>query len=205
MREVAMFVEDKAHELIVGSLVRRMAAEQGVQIKVDVRSAHGGHGRVAKTFRQYLRDVDRQSADVVSLVVVATDTNCKGINKRADEIRTASEPIPVVRAIPDPHVERWLLLDGAAFKQVFGTGCDAPDRKCERNLYKQRLMQAIVTTGRKPPLGGIEHAEEIVEAMDIHRACEADNSFDRFVSDLRAAFRTWPRPPATAGSSPSPV
>ena len=36
---------------------------------------------------------------------------------------------PVVLAVPDPHVERWLLLDGAAFKAAVGHGCDAPDQK----------------------------------------------------------------------------
>ena len=45
--------------------------------------------------------------------------------------------MPVILAPPDPHVERWLLLDGAAYKAVFGKGCDTPDLKCDRNHYKQ--------------------------------------------------------------------
>ena len=42
--------------------------------------------------------------------------------------------------VPNPHVERWLLLDGAAFKAAVGHGCDAPDQKCDRGRYKERLL-----------------------------------------------------------------
>ncbi len=95
----------------------------------------------------------------------------------------------MVLAIPDPHIERWLLLDGAAFKTVFGTGCNAPDLKCGRNHYKRQLIDAIQTAGFTPLLGGIEYAQEIVQNMDLDRIACLDKSFDRFVSDLRSAFK----------------
>lgn len=97
----------------------------------------------------------------------------------------------MVLAVPDPHVERWLLLDGAAFKAVFGQGCDAPDRKCDRDRYKQRLVEAIRGTGVTPSVGGIEYAEDIVRAMDVDRAMQADRSFARFVDGLRAELQSW--------------
>ena len=97
----------------------------------------------------------------------------------------------MVLAIPDPHIERWLLLDGAAFKTVFGIGCDAPDQKCDRGRYKQRLIEAVHAAGTTPLLGGIEYAEDIVMAMDIDRASRLDRSFKRFVEDLRDAFQGW--------------
>jgi hypothetical protein len=65
---------------------------------------------------------------------------------------------PINVAVPDPHIERWLLLDGAAFKAVFGEGCDAPDLKCSRDRYKSRLIEAIRGTGVTPNLGGLEFA-----------------------------------------------
>ena len=83
----------------------------------------------------------------------------------------------MVLAIPDPHIERWLLLDGAAFKAVFGTGCDAPDLKCERNHYKRQLMDAIQSAGTTPRLGGIEYAEEIVQHMNLDRVARLDRVF----------------------------
>lgn len=94
-------------------------------------------------------------------------------------------------AVPDPHVERWLLLDGAAFKAVFGQGCKAPDRKCSRNRYKNLLIAAIRAAGSTPLLGGIEHAEDIIRAMDIDRAALADASLRNFVDSLRATFQRW--------------
>ena len=44
---------------------------------------------------------------------------------------------------PDPHVECWMLLDSAAFQDVFGKGCGKPDSKCKRGRYKNLLVDAI--------------------------------------------------------------
>jgi len=42
-----------------------------------------------------------------------------------------------------------------------------------------------------PNLGGLEFAEDVVQCLDIAPAEQADDSFRRFVGDLRAAFRSW--------------
>lgn len=96
-----------------------------------------------------------------------------------------------VCAVPDPHIERWLLLDSAAFKEVLGKGCPAPDQRCERDRYKQQLLQAIRDTGRTPLLGGMEHAESLINAFDIARIAHTDNSFGKLVSELDDWFRKW--------------
>lgn len=194
MREVALFVEDDAHRQIIGPLVKRIAEEQRVAIRLHWRTAVRGHGRVVQELRDYLRDLERMGATVFPhLIIIATDANCTGLNHRAQQLRqhTQDASPPVVPAIPDPHVERWLLLDGAAFKTAVGQGCSAPDQKCDRNRYKQRLIEAIRDAGVTPILGGLEYAEDIVRAMDIGRAAQADKSFGRFVDGLRAAFRAW--------------
>ena len=77
----------------------------------------------------------------------------KECNERRKEFDQADSLAPIVLATPDPHVERWLLLDGAAFRQVFGRGCDAPNLRCDRDLYKQRLVAAILAAGITPTLG----------------------------------------------------
>ena len=192
MREIALFGEDFAHQQVIGALVERLADECGIDVRLGWRSAVRGHGRVVQEFRRYLQDLARQGTRP-DLIVVATDANCRGWNERARKIGNPDAPAPSVLAVPDPHIERWLLLDGAAFKSVFGKGCDAPDRKCDRDRYKQRLAEAIHTTGIIPILGGIEFAEDIVRAMDVDRAMRADRSLERFVNDLRAAFRQWRR------------
>ena len=194
MREIALFVEDDAHRLFVGALVERIAQKRGIGIRRDWRNATGGHGKVAQEFTRYARDLERQASRPPDLIVVATDANCRGPNARAREFPGDVVPAPLVRAIPDPHVERWLLLDGAAFKRVFGQGCDAPDRKCDRGRYKHLLVEAIRAAGIAPSFGGVEFAEDVAREMDLARAAQADRSFKRFVDALDGVFRGWGRP-----------
>ena len=187
---IALFVEDYAHRQVVGALVRRVADEYGVAVRLDWRSAVRGHGRVVRELSDYLRDLAGQGRPP-DLIIAATDANCSGLNERAREIAVPEAPAPMISAIPDPHVERWLLLDGAAFKAVFGRGCDAPDWKCGRDLYKQRFTEAVRATGIIPSLGGIEFAEDIVQQMDIERAMGLDRSLRRFVRELRGVLQRW--------------
>ena len=192
MREVALFGEDRAHQLVVGALLRRLAEEHRVEVSLVWRQAYGGHRRVKHELNDYLRALHRNREPLPDLVVVATDANCKGLNERMREVSNPNAQMPpTVLAIPDPHVERWLLLDGAAFKTVLGQGCRAPDRKCDRDRYKQRLVEAIQAAGVEPILGGIEYAEDIIRHLDIGRAARADTSFRRFVNALRNEVQRW--------------
>ena len=191
MNEIALFVEDDAHQQVIGALVQRIADEFEIDIRLDWRNAVGGHGKVIAELNHYLRDLRRQVSLRPDLIIVATDANCKGLNERRREIGSPDAPAPMILAIPDPHIERWLLLDGAAFKEVFGHGCDAPDQKCDRDRYKQRLIEAIHAAGTAPRLGGIEYAEDIVNHLHLDRAGRADRSFGAFVLELRKTFQGW--------------
>lgn len=196
MREIALFVEDSAHQRIIGVLVQRLAHVHGIPVRMNWRNSEGGHGRVIQTFRAYLRDLVRRNSPLPDLIVVATDANCSGINNRTREINVTASSVevplpPIVLAIPDPHIERWLLLDGAAFNRVLGRGCSAPDQKCSRDVYKQRLTYAVLEAGIEPVLGGIEFAEDIAQEMDIERAKRVDDSLRLFLDRLAAQFRLW--------------
>lgn len=190
MREIAFLVEDDAHRLVIGALVKRIAEELGVGVHLEWYNATGGYGKVVSEFKNYLRDIQRQGT-LPDMIVVATDANCQGLNERIREIGGQDAPVPIIHAIPEPHIERWLLLDGKAFKAVFGKGCSPPDQKCERNRYKECLVEAILSTGISPILGGTEYAEDIVREMNIDRCTRADRSFRRFVDELQNKFRRW--------------
>lgn len=125
--------------------------------------------------------------------MVATDANCQGQNSRIKQICEVTQRVPVrtVCAVPDPHIERWLLVDSSAFRAVFGRGCDAPDRKCERARFKKMLIDAILRSGVTPSLGGIEFAADLVEAMNVENAVRNDHSLSRFLKDLTAEFEMW--------------
>ena len=191
MREIALFVEDYTHRQVIGALVQRIASECNISIRLDWRNAVGGHGKVASELDHYMRDLKRQGSPWPDLIIVATDANCKGLNDRGKEISRPDAPAPLLLAIPDLHIERWLLLDGSAFKTVFGKGCEAPDLKCDRGRYKHLLIEAVRAAGYLPNLGGIEYAEDIVHHMDIGRAARADRSFRRFVEHLNDTFQGW--------------
>ncbi len=117
------------------------------------------------------------------------DANCHGYLKRRGDLdgKTGDLKDVLIRAIPDPHIERWLLLDGEAFKDVVGRGCKAPDEKCEKQRYKKLRAKAVLDAGIQPLLGGVEYAEELADKINVQRACDHDVSFNRFVQELR----TW--------------
>lgn len=193
MREIALFVEDFAHKEFLSALFQRLANEYSVGIRLDWRNALRGHGKVVDELKQFLRDLQRGRDTLPDLIVVATDANCKGLVERLRQINSVTSMVhsPVVCAVPDPHLERWLLLDSAAFKSVFGRGCNPPDQKCERARYKKMLIEAIRASGVTPSLGGIEFSEDIVVAMDLDRAMAADASLRKLIEELRRVFQTW--------------
>ncbi|MCP4493905.1 MAG: DUF4276 family protein [Gammaproteobacteria bacterium] len=193
MRNISMFVEDHAHYEFFKALLQRLAREYGLEIQLDWQNVRRGHGKVIRELRQYLRDLYRGKSGWPDLVIVATDANCKGLRERLREVTdvTNRAEARIVCAIPDPHIERWLLLDSSAFKHVFGRGCDAPDQKCERARYKKQLTECIVKAGIIPNFGGIEYMNEIVQAMDLDRAGRADTSLATLLSDLHAVFQEW--------------
>ncbi len=194
MHSIVLFGEDYGHEAVIGALVKRLAAEAQTEVVITTRSVRGGHGRAIAEFVQYATDIAKGIEHLPDLIVVATDANCAGLNQRLSDMDAAvPEPLKpfVVCAIPDPHVERWLLLDSHAFKQVLGQGCETPAYKCERDRYKRLLRDNVSRAGVSPQLGGLEYAEDLVAAMDLRTAVRTDASLKRALSQIEAAFKRW--------------
>jgi len=195
MRRVILFAEDYAHETFISALVNKMANDTGINLDFAVRSARGGHGKAVSEFASYLKTLAYEREGLPDLVIVAIDANCKSYLECKAEIEKINQQYNYLSicAIPDPHIERWLLIDSSAFKSVLGQGCDAPDQKCEKDRYKKLLYEAVAATGITPLLGGIEYAQDIVNNMDIQRAMKADVSFKKFIADLNRKFSEWRR------------
>ncbi len=193
MRNIVLFTEDYGHEEFLKALVERLSRENNVPIKITPRNARGGFGKVVTEFQIFLRDLEHTREGLPDLLIVATDANCRTYAKRRREIEKINDKFKAftIYAIPDPHIERWLLLDSAAFKTVLGKGCDKPDQKCSRDRFKQLLLKAMRNAGVIPPLGGVEYAEDIVNAMDLQRMEKANASFGKFLKDLQNKFREW--------------
>ena len=194
MRNISLFAEDEAHEDFLSALVHRLADDYHVKINLKSRSVRGGHGKVIAELRMYQQGLRDYNEPLPDLIVVGTDSNCRGFGARKREIDQAISmdfTDLVICAIPEPHIERWLLLDSEAFKTVLGKGCPTPDQKCERDRYKRLLIEAVRAAGLVPISGGIEHTEELVNAMNLSRIAQIDRAMDRLLSALHRRFRMW--------------
>ena len=196
MRDISLFGEDAGHELVLKALISRLSSEHHTDVRIASLSATGGVTKVHYEFGMYLRDVQRGRLSTPDLIVVATDGNCKGHTARRQEIEKAADPYPslsdlILYAIPDPHIERWLLSDPNAFRAALGRGCNVPHQKCERNYYKNALANEVRESGVKPILGGLEYADDITTNMNFATAEKNDPSLGRMVRELRARFQQW--------------
>ena len=193
MRNINLFVEDVAHEDFLIALIQRFAYDYSVSINMKASSVRGGRPKVIAELEQYVRDLQRNQEDLPDLIIVGTDSNCKGFSERETEINQVTSNLAdlVVNMIPEPHIERWLLLDSEAFKTVFGKGCPPPDQKYERGRYKNMLLNAIYEATMVSPLDGIERVEDLVNAMHLQRLEQNDRSARRFLRALQRRFRIW--------------
>ena len=193
MRNINLFVEDEAHEIFLIALIQRLANTHNIEINITASNVRGGRGKVITELSQYKRDLQRNREDIPDLIIVGTDSNCKGFAERETEISQVISDLAdlVITMIPEPHIERWFLLDSEAFKTVFGKGCPVPDRKCERGRYKNMLLDAIYQATMVPPLDAIGRVDELVNAMDLQRMAQNDRSIQRFFNTLQRRFRTW--------------
>ena len=128
-----------------------------------------------------------------ALFSIEADVELSPSTKDIEQILPESVHPFTVHVIPDPHVERWMLLDSKAFKNTFGSGCKAPDQKCQKHRYKALLLEAIRKAGTQPNLSGMESASLVVEAMDFQNAARQDCSFGRFIDALGNKFNEWAR------------
>ena len=193
MYSIRLFVEDNGHEVFLGALIQRFASMYNISIDPRFGNAEGGYGKMVSELKEFIKDLLTDQEELPDLLITAPDSNCQGLSKRKQQIERALKGYSgnVIYAIPDPHIEKWLLLDSAAFKKVLGKGCSAPPQKCERDLYKRLLREAIRATGVNPPLGGIEYGEDIVNAMDLEKLERAEASLGHLLKALRQQFQTW--------------
>jgi hypothetical protein len=192
---IDLFVEDHAHEALLKPLLNRVCDEQKVVPDVRVRSARGGHPRVLAELKSYLTLIARGGVEMPDLLVVAKDANCERYataRKAVLEVVESGLHSPMAVACPDPHIERWYMLDPASFKQVVGAAPVLRRRKCERAYYKHELAEAVTSAGFPPLLGGIEFAPELAREMNLEHAA-ADPSFHQFLQDFRSGLKVVAR------------
>lgn len=183
---VFYFLEDIAHESFIKALVEKVC--QGVMIEHSVRNASGG-SRVLGELKRFLDDTRLDG-----LLIVAIDSNChpyKGRRKEVAGIVKDSVPMPYALAIPNPHIERWYMLDASALNRALGfKGTLSIKRaKCKRDYYKNLFDRVLKESGQIAPLGAPDFAENIVQEMDLYAAGKTDSSFKHFIQDIENYFK----------------
>jgi hypothetical protein len=192
-RLIVLFCEDRGHEQFCRALLKRLLREGSVTARVEAPSARGGHGAAVSEFRAWQSAVVQGSiAGVPSLLVLVVDGNCQGWNSAkqdlAKEVRSDVFRRTVI-GCPDPHIERWCLADSQAFKDVVGGEPPRDPDKCERDLYKRLLRDAILGAGQPILTDAMEFAPDLVERADLYAASRAQPSLGGFIDDLRAAIK----------------
>jgi hypothetical protein len=192
MRKISVFAEGHGHELLLNAVLTRMLQDHGMQADVKMVSVRGGFGTVQKELSEYVDELLKYRHRLPDLLIVAADANCQGVNKRIKPFQQTVEAIQdrIIYAIPDPHVERWLLCDPAAFKAVLGKPCQTVKMKCDRDRYKKLLIDSIRDAGTMPLLGGWEYADDIIQQMDLNPDCHKDE-FGDFLGQIHARLRLW--------------
>lgn len=197
---IGYFLEDVGHENFIKSLVIRVALEMRFSsddLNHDVRNATGGKGTTMTELKRFLRDVKSGGESPFAILIVAIDGNCQTYREKRDEILKIAQqtgyPGALVCAIPDPHIERWYLVDEEAFCQAVETNVspEVPTYKCEKGLYKKAMKEAFAKTDIVPPLGGVEYGEDIASNIDFYTAQRADSSFKHFRDELRASLQPF--------------
>jgi hypothetical protein len=196
---ILYFLEDRAQEGFIKALVERIAKEELLSTSSlihDVRSARGG-SRIINEFKNFLRDSAKRETVDIDFLVVAIDGNCKGYKDRIEQLEKcikSNHPLKnrVIYAVPDPHIERWYIMDQKALRDGVGLNKapSLPPYKCKKPHYKQVLNQALKESNVHSLLGGAEYAERIVDNIENLDSLGKQNAgFQTFVENLRKIFK----------------
>ena len=187
---ILCFLEDRAHEAFVCTLIRRIAREESVDVRLEVRSARHG-ARVFSELKRFLMLLKKSGEPLlpgqdVLLVVADADRDRK---KRVDQLRKAvgQELLDVaVFCIPDPHIEKWYVLDERALEDAAGVRLGGMPGSRQRD-YKLVLKRTVEETGSI--LGGVEYGGDLAESMNLKLAESRDANFKEFLKSLRSQLR----------------
>jgi len=116
--KIIFFLEDTAQEAFIRAMVERLIQDEGKNVQdYDLRVLNSRGGGSIRAYKDFLIQVKKRKYLDADVLIVGSDGNCNGFVKRKQQLLDASKSIPypvVISAVPDPHIERWYLLDGQA-------------------------------------------------------------------------------------------
>ena len=194
--KVILFLEDNAQEVFIRALVERLIMDEGKNLNdYEFRLLNSRGGGSIRAYKNFLRQGKKRNHLIAAdVLIVGSDGNCNGFLKRKQQLLDASKNIPypeVITAVPDPHIERWYMLDAEALANAAGVPVQvvSPRVKCDKNHYKTLLKKTFTDQNVFPPLGGAEYGSLIATSMDIYKAETIDHSLHDFVDQIISWLR----------------
>ncbi len=191
-KRIFFFLEDAAQEAIMPPIFARVLREKKIpEERCEFRVLNSRGGDSIRSYKQFLDEVANHSQPAPDAFVVGSDGNCKGSTVRREQLRAiAQAQSPTVRlitAVPDPHVERWYMLDPKALAEVVGCSVvpAVPSHKCAKDHYKHLLRDAFRGSGVTPPLGGAEYGPGFADRMDLYAAGKSEAGLGDYISQIR--------------------
>lgn len=93
-------------------------------------------------------------------------------------------------AIPDPHIEAWLLLDDGAVKRILGIDGSRP--LLHDDLPPKNRLTALYNEATNYSKSQNDLRLEIARAMDIDMCARKDQRFADFLQDIRRIVSLLP-------------
>lgn len=194
---VVFFLEDHAQEALIPNIVRRLINDERKNpIDYDLRVLSSRGGGSIRAYKEFIKGVKKRKTPAADVLIVGSDGNCNGFVKRRTQLNDAVKGVPystIITAIPDPHVERWYLLDSQALAGAAGVPVRAvpPNAKCDKGHYKKLLKDAFAQHNLFPPLGGAEYGPRVAETMDLYAVGVADHALRDFIEQVRDWLRQY--------------
>lgn len=194
MAEVFLVTEDAGMESFVRALVERIAIEEELPMSLTAIAARGGAGRAKAEF-VVLQDVlvkGMYPGTSPDFIIVGIDANGAGWHARRNEVLAAVAPEwngRVVVVCPDPHLERWIFTDSAAFRSVVGVGPPGPPTGTGKDRWKNLLSQTLANAGVTTLVDEYDIVPDLVDELDLHRAGRSEASLRAAIADVRGALR----------------
>lgn len=185
--------EDRAYEDVVVPLVRRVAAEEGVE--VDLAAVEIVHGCRFKKLERILRDRRREEG----LWIIGADARDRSIHRKqeamADRLGRLLQGKDTLYAIAKPSAEGWIQADLAALKEGVAEALETdltfpphipPYPEDDEKQAKQRLGSILGEAGVPTLRQGLEYGPDVMK----HVRFETEASMATFVGDLRRYLKT---------------
>lgn len=124
----------------------------------------------------------------VDIGIFCTDQDRSPSSRRKDieeKIRQTSEPFldKAAIAIPDPHIEAWLLLDDGAVKKMLGIDGSLPLPHSE--LPPKNRLTALYHEADDYSKSQNQLRVEIAQTMDLAVCSKKDTGFSNFLQDIK--------------------